>query len=488
MKHVEGSARDRLLRIARRALVERGFSPDFSAAVEREVAALPEPDFHDPGIRDLTRMLWCSIDNEESRDLDQLTVVEPQGSGAATILVAIADVDAWVPRHTEIDRHAQQNATSVYAGVAVFPMLPFELSTDITSLNEGVERLAMVTAVSVDANGLIVGEDVYRARVRNHAKLNYGEVGAWLEGVAPQPAKVAALPGLDAQLWIQDQLAQLLRAHRQEHGALDLETAESRAVFEGNDIKSIEAANRGRAKELIEDFMIATNCANARFLKKNGFASIRRVVRSPKRWSRIVAIARQRGAVLPELPDPVALEQFLRAERAKSPQTFGDLSLIVVKLLGAGEYAVERAGDPPIGHFGLAVKDYTHSTAPNRRYPDVVTQRLLKAAIGEAPPPYSIDDLEELARHSTEQQDDASKVERQVRKSAAALLLEDRLGETFPAVITGASDKGTWVRTFRPPVEGKLIRGSRGADVGEKVRVRLKGVDVDRGHIDFERA
>lgn len=481
------SARDRLMSVARHAMEQRGFQPDFSAEVKSELDAMKPLDADDPQIRDLRHMLWCSIDNDDSRDLDQLTVVEPQGAGAATVLVAIADVDAYVKKGSATDRRAGGNATSVYTGVAVFPMLPEVLSTDITSLNEREDRLALISAISVDKEGYIVGENVFRARVQNKAKLTYGEVGAWLEGVAPQPEKVGGLPGLDAQLWIQDQIAQQLRAHRQANGALDLETSEARTVFEGDDIKSIEAAVRGRAKELIEDFMIAANTANARFLKRRGYASIRRVVREPRRWPRIVDVAKERGYRLPADPDPVALEKFLRAARKREPETFADLSLVIVKLLGAGQYAVEPPEGEPIGHFGLAVKDYAHSTAPNRRYPDVITQRLLKAALDRKPSPYSLQELEELAQHATEQQDDAAKVERQVKKSAGALLLEPRVGEIFSAVVTGAADKGTWVRTLHPPVDGKLVRGSRGADVGEKIRVRLLGVDVERGFLDFER-
>lgn len=483
-----GGARDRLVHIAERALVERGFSASFPYEVEKELSRIEQHDVDDEGVRDLTGLLWCSIDNDDTRDLDQLTATEPLGNGSARILVAIADVDAWVPKGSAIDRYAAKNTTSVYTGAQVYPMLPEKLSTDLTSLNERQERLAMVTAIAVDDEGHLVGEEVFRARVYNHAKLTYGEVGAWLDGQCPLPPKVAEVRGLDAQIWIQDRLAQLLRTKRYEAGALDLESIESRPIFEGDRVKSMEAAARGRAKELIEDFMIAANSANARFLQRRGYGSIRRVVRAPKRWPRIVEVAQEHGVTLPPEPDPRALERFLRAQRKKDPDRFADLSLVIVKLLGAGQYAVASANEQSEGHFGLAVKDYAHSTAPNRRFPDLITQRLLKAAINKVKSPYSDSELEELARHATEQQDDAAKVERQVKKSAAALMLEKEIGAVYEGVITGASDKGTFVRVFHPPVEGKIHRGASGLDVGQKVRVKLTRVHVERGHIDFDRA
>jgi exoribonuclease-2 len=481
-------ARERLGRIAARAMEERGFGVSFPNEVNAELASLEPRDAGDDRIRDLTGLLWCSIDNDDTRDLDQLSVTEPLGNGSARILIAIADVDSWVGKDSAIDRFASKNTTSVYTGAQVYPMLPERLSTDLTSLNEHQERLAMVTAIAVDEEGHIAGEEVFRARVYNHAKLSYGEVGAWLDGQCPLPPRVAEVRGLDAQIWIQDRLAQLLRTKRYEAGALDLESIESRPIFEGDRVKSMEAAARGRAKELIEDFMIAANSANARFLQRRGYGSIRRIVRAPKRWPRIVEVAQEHGVSLPPEPDPRALEKFLRSQRQKEPERFADLSLVIVKLLGAGQYALSPAHGESEGHFGLAVKDYAHSTAPNRRFPDLVTQRLLKAAIRGQKSPYSDAELEELALRSTEQQDDAAKVERQVKKSAAALMLEKEIGETYHGVITGASDKGVFVRVFSPPVEGKINRGSAGLDVGEKVRVKLTRVNVDRGFIDFDRA
>ena len=471
--------RDVLRQIARRALVQRGFLPDFSPeALAEAKAAAPAPA---GGIRDLRALPWCSIDNDDSRDLDQLSV----STDADTILVAIADVDVLVPQGSATDRHAAVNTTSVYTPAQVFPMLPERFSTDLTSLNEGEERDAMVVEMRVDADGIAGASDVYRARVKNHAKLTYNAVGAWLEGKGPPPEKVT--PVLAAQLRAQDVVAQRLGARRQRNGALNLKTVEAKAVFNGELLTDLRAEDKNRAKELIENFMIAANGVTAAFLSSRGYPSIRRVLRPPERWDRIVDIARGLDDDLPLEPDPASLEEFLLRRRAADPLRFPDLSLSVVKLLGSGDYAVERPGRPLEGHFGLAVRDYGHSTAPNRRYPDLVTQRLLKAAIDRRPSPLDDAALDALAAHCTEQEDDANRVERQVRKSAAALLLEGRLGEVFDALVTGASDKGTWVRVLRPPVEGRVVSDPAGLDVGDRVRVKLLSTDVERGYIDFAR-
>jgi exoribonuclease II len=478
-----------LASIARRAMLERGLAPDFPPDALSQVAALPR-DAAAPGqgLRDLRHLLWASIDNDDSRDLDQLSVAEPLADGTVRILVAVADVDGLVKKGTPVDLHAATNTTSVYTAARIFPMLPESLSTDLTSLGEGEDRPAMIVQLDVRPDGTVRAFDVYRAAVRNQAKLAYDAVAAWLDGRAPPPARVAAVEGLEEQLRAQDRVAQAMRAVRHEHGALDLETIEARPVFDGDAISDLRPDLKNRAKELIEDFMIAANGAVAKTLEAKGFPALRRVLRSPERWERIVALASGLGEGLPPEPDAVALEAFLARRRSADPARFPDLSLSVVKLLGAGEYALELPGQAADGHFGLAVRDYTHSTAPNRRFPDLVTQRLVKAALAGAPPPYANEELAGLASHCTAQENAAAKVERQVRKSAAALLLAHRIGERFDALVTGASPKGTWVRIARPAVEGRVVRGFEGMDVGDRVRVELVRTDVERGFIDFTRS
>jgi exoribonuclease-2 len=476
-----------LAAIAHRAMLARGLEPDFSDAVRTELAAIDGPAHpSDAGLRDLRDLPWCSIDNDDSRDLDQLTVLRTNG-GDAGILVAVADVDALVGVSSAIDAHAAANTTSVYTAAGIFPMLPEKLSTDLTSLGEGDERLAMIVDMTVNDAGEVTASDVYRGIVRNHAKLAYNAVAAWLDGAAPAPQPLAAVRGLDAQLRAQDAIAQRLKRSRSEKGALTLDTLDVRPVFEAGTLADLRPDTKNRAKELIENFMIAANVATVTFLGRRGFPSLRRVLQSPQRWRRIVDLAAGLGGALPPEPDAAALDAFLRERRKADPAQFADLSLAVVKLLGSGEYAVEFPGGAPEGHFGLAVKDYAHSTAPNRRFPDLVSQRLLKAALAGRAPPYSNDELRALAAHCTEQEDNATKVERQVQKSAAALLLARRIGATFDAIVTGASEKGTWVRISHPTVEGRVVRGFEGLDVGDAVRVELVHTDASRGFIDFAR-
>ncbi len=469
-------------------MLERGLEPDFSAAAiaERDAVAGPATAGTET-LRDLRALPWVSIDNDDSRDLDQLSVAQPTGGAAFKLLVAIADVDALVGKDSAIDEYARHNTTSVYTAAEIFPMLPLRLSTDLTSLGEDQERLALVVEMVVNADGALTSSDLYRALVVNHAKLAYNSVAAWLDGKGPAPGRVASAPGLDEQLRLQDRAAQALRAVRHEHGALSLETTESRAVFEDGALTDLRVEEKNRAKELIEDLMIAANGVTARYLAARGVPSLRRVLRSPERWERIVEVASELGEQLPSAPDAAALEAFLVKRRQADPVRFPDLSLTIVKLMGRGEYEVEVPGQTVSGHFGLAVEDYTHSTAPNRRFPDVITQRLLKAAIAGGRMPYTREELDDLARHCTQQEDAAKKVERQVGKSAAALLLEPRIGQRFDAIVTGASDKGTWVRILAPPVEGRVVRGFAGLDVGNRVRVELISTDVERGYIDFAR-
>ena len=467
-------------------MAERGLEADFSPAATAETDAFTGPARESgPSIRDLRSLPWCSIDNDDSRDLDQVSVAQPSTGGAVKILVAVADVDALVKKGSAIDAHARANTTSVYTAAAIFPMLPERLSTDLTSLGEGQERLAIVIDMTVARDGTVTESDVYRAVVQNKAKLTYNAVGAWLEGSAPAPAKVAAVAGLDEQLRIQDRAAQAMRALRHERGALTLDTIETRAVFDGDVLSDLQPDRKNRAKELIEDFMIGANGVTAKYLEGKAFPSLRRVLRSPERWERIVELAAGFGEKLPGAPSCQALEGFLAARHKADPVRFPDLSLSVIKLLGKGEYVVELPGQQAEGHFGLAVRDYSHSTAPNRRFPDLITQRLLKAALAGGSAPYANAELDALAQHCTAQEDNATKTERQVHKSAAALLLSSRIGQRFDAIVTGASSKGTWVRIFQPAVEGKVVRGSEGLDVGDRVRVELLDTNVERGYIDF---
>ena len=480
-----------LLNIAREAMRQRGLLPAFSAAAQQQAAATTEPiAATGPGLRDLRDLLWCSIDNDDSRDLDQLTVALPTANGVQRILVAIADVDALVAPGSAIDEHARMNTTSIYTAAGVFPMLPLRLSTDLSSLNEHEDRLAVVIEIeiAVDEPGASSTAQVYRALVRNKAQLTYGGVADWLDDKAPIPPKVAALAGLEDQLRTQDRAGQALKAMRRRHGALSLSTPEARPVF-GSDgvLTDLRTEDGNRAKELIAGFMIAANGVTARFLDSRGFPSLRRFLREPARWQKIAEIAATLGERLPAEPSPLALDAFLTKRRFAEPDKFAELSLTIVKLLGSGEYMLSRPGQRAPGHFGLAVNDYTHSTAPNRRYPDLITQRLLKAAMVGAAPPLSDDELTRLAHHCTEQEDNANKVERQVRKSAAALLLAPRVGQRFDALVTGVSSKGTWVRIAAPVAEGRVVQGFEGLDVGDKLRVRLIGVDAERGFIDFER-
>jgi ribonuclease R len=492
MSAMDGSAassRDLLRSIAHRAMAERGLLPDFAPAVVAETEAIRQAATEaSPAIRDLRALLWCSIDNDDSRDLDQLTVTVPGRNGTVTVLVAVADVDALVGKGSAIDDHARANTTSVYTAAEIFPMLPEKLSTDLTSLGQDQARLAIVVEMAVAPDGTVGGSDVYRALVRNRAKLAYDGVAAWLDGTAPPPPPLAAVPGLDQQLRIQDRVAQAMKTLRHQRGALSLETLQTRAVFEGDLIADLRPDEKNRAKELIEDFMIGANGVTAKYLEAKGLPSVRRVLRVPERWPRLVELAAAQGGQLPAEPDARALQAFLAERQQRDPAGFPDLSLSVIKLLGRGEYVLERPGQTADGHFGLATRDYSHSTAPNRRFPDLITGRLLKAALAGRPAPYRAEDLDGLARHCTEQEDNAAKVERQVQKSAAALLLASRIGQQFDAIVTGASSKGTWVRILKPPVEGKLVRGAQGLDVGDHVRVALLATDVERGYIDFGQA
>ncbi|MFZ1979451.1 MAG: RNB domain-containing ribonuclease, partial [Bacteroidota bacterium] len=484
----EKQHRSILQKIARRVMMEKGLLPDFSAQAIAELDAIHGAVTQgEESTRNLRNLPWCSVDNDDSRDLDQLSAAEAMPAGAVKILIAIADVESVVKKQSALDDHAKYNTTSVYTAAEIFPMLPEKLSTDITSLNYESDRLAIVIEMVIAADGSLRNSNIYPAMVRNRAKLAYNSVAAWLDGSGPMPQAIGMVGGLDENIRLQDRTARKLKSLRHEHGALDLETIEARPVFDGDEIKDLEADRRNTAKDIIEDFMIAANGVSARYLAEKNLPSLRRVVRTPKRWDRIVEIASEHGFQLPEKPDSKALDTFLVSAKSADTLRFPDLCLSVIKLLGAGEYVVELPGGDSAGHFGLAVKDYAHSTAPNRRYPDLITQRLLKAAMAEAPMPYTVGELETLAKHCTENEDAAKKVERQVEKSAAALILESKIDQTFDAIVTGASAKGTWVRLLHPPIEGKVVKGYEGLDVGHKCRVQLIHIDVEHGYIDFKK-
>ena len=478
--------RELLIGLATDAMHEQELLTEFSDEVREELAKLEEAARPHSHTRGQTDLLWCSIDNDDSEDLDQLSAAEELDGGRVRILVAVADVDTLVPKGNPIDEHAKQNTTSVYMPGHVFPMLPERLSTDLTSLNPDVERCAIVFDMVVDARGNLEEEQVYPALVKNRAKLAYNGVGAWLAGEGELPAAARAVDGMAETIRVQDRVAQALKERRYERGALEFASREAHAVFDGSRIVGMELRKPNRATELIENFMIAANGVAARHLTQHGMDAIQRVVRSPERWRRLVGYARSEfGARLPAHPDGPALRDFLAERRKADPQAFPDVSLAVIKLLGRGEYMVRRAGRRGEGHFGLAVQDYAHSTAPNRRYPDLITQRLLKASLTGRKSPYSERELVELADHCSEQEAIVEKVERRIAKSAAALLLERRIGEEFRAIVTGASERGAWVRITDPPVEGKLVRGEKRAHVGKRMKVELVRVDVGLGHLDF---
>jgi VacB/RNase II family 3'-5' exoribonuclease len=475
--------------VARQVMLANGFQPDFSPAVQQQLTALKSQSPQAvPGgdVRDLRGLLWSSIDNDTSKDLDQIEVAEQLPNGDVKVLVGIADVDTDVPKTTAIDEHAATQATTVYTGVRNFSMLPEVLSTGITSLLENQDNAAVVVEFVVSSDGHVNSTDLYRAVVRNKAQLTYNAVGAWLEAKSPAPPKVAACTDLQAQLKVQNTVAQALKQQRYLHGALNIETIEVRPVLLNNQVTDVVKQEKNPATELIEDFMIAANEVVARTLKN--VSSIRRVVKTPERWDRIVQLAAAQGGNLPAQPDSKDLNDFLMRRKAADPARFADLSLAVIKLMGPGEYILERPGDPHVGHFGLAVQDYTHSTAPNRRFADLVTQRLIKAFLAKGTNPYSDNELDTVAKNCTLKEDAARKVEREMTKRMSAVAMSGRIGEIFDAIVTGASSKGTFVRVLKPHVEGMLVEGQQGLDVGDSLHAELVRTDVQHGFIDFARA
>lgn len=474
--------------VARLAMLERDLKPDFSEAVQNELAEIRSPASQtiSKPIRDLRHFLWFSIDNDDSKDLDQLTFVLPTSDHNVKVYVAIADVEVLVKKDSAINEHAEYNTTSVYTSAKVFPMLPEKLSTDFTSLNQNENRCSIVVEMSIDAHGAIKGYDVYPAYVRSYAKLAYNSITAWLEGKDIHPEQLTKTPQLEQQLWLHDSIAKIIKSYRVNQGEISLETVEFQPIIVNGMVVGLQEAKKNRARLLIETLMIAANTAATHFLLKKGFPVPKRIVQTPKRWDRIVALARSFGDILPDQPNAKALERFLLKRKHADPIHFSELSLTIIKSLGKGEVILTIPGQKEMpGHFDLALQDYSHVTAPNRRYLDLVIQRMLKAAIEGKPCPYSLEELDYFTKHCTTKEADAEKVERRVRKSAAAMVLESKIGSSFKGMITGASSKGTWVRIFDPPVEGKLVEGFEGLDIGNIVNVKLLQVDIRNGFIDF---
>jgi len=474
---------------AKQVMMEHGFEPEFPPAVAEQLANLkknPPSVAVTDGVRDMRNLLWSSIDNDTSRDLDQIEVAEAVANGDVKIMIGIADVDAFAPQQSPIDQHAAKETTTVYTGVRIFPMIPEELSTGTTSLLESQDRLSIVIEFVVGADGNLKSSEVYRAVVRNRAQLQYNSVGAWLDETGSAPPKISVSNDLQQQLKLQDEVAQRLREQRQKNGALNLDTDEVHPLVQGDQVVDVVKQQKNRATDLIEDFMIAANGVVARWLEN--VSSLRRIVRTPERWDRIVQLAASKGEKLPAQPDSKALNDLLLRRKAADPDHFADLSLTVIKLIGPGEYVVERPGEPAPGHFGLAVQDYTHSTAPNRRFADVVTQRLLKAKLTGKANPYSDDELTAIAGNCTQKEDAARKVEREMAKRLAAVAMQHRIGDVFDAIVTGVTPKGTFVRVLQPHVEGLLAQGDHGLDVGDKIRAKLIRTDAQKGFIDFVKA
>lgn len=476
--------------IARQAMLERGLLPDFPKAVVDEVAAIPGPaePVRCPSWKDLRQLDWISIDNDDSKDLDQLTYLgKPAANGNDTIYIAVADVDGLVKRDSQTDRQAAHNTTSVYTPTINFPMLPIRLSTDLTSLNPNVDRTAIVIEIEVDSQGQCPRFDVYPAWVHNHAKLTYNAVTDFLTSGTALPAAEHNRPEIQHQLHQQDVIAQRIQARRERDGALAFASLETHPIASESKVVGLEIEQQNRAQKLIENWMVSANVAVTQFLANHKQPTLRRSVRVPERWNRIVAIAKEKGTHLPGAPDGKALQAFLIEQQKSDPDTFPDLSLTIIKLIGSGEYVAALPGETPPGHFDLGLQDYSHTTAPNRRYPDLIVQRLLKSFFYQTGVPYTLNELQAIAQQCTQREDDVAKVERRVRKSAAALYVADQIGKSFKGIVTGASEKGTWVRTTQPPLEGKLVQGFRGVDVGDHVTVTLVNVDVAKGFIDFAR-
>jgi VacB/RNase II family 3'-5' exoribonuclease len=475
-----------LYELAEKAMIFNGFTPEFPRNVIEAAKneAETKPDL--ANIKDLRKLIWSAIDDASSRDLDQVEFVEKLANGDIKILVGIADVDEFVEQTGVIDAHAAKNTISVYTGSRTFPMLPEELSTDATSLLNDVDRVGIVIEMIVSADGNVTASDIYRAILHNYAKLSYEEVGAWLDENTEIPAKIKAVAGMETQIRLQMEAALRLKKNRQKNGALQFESVETSPIIKDGNINGLKVLQHNSARDIIENFMIAANVTMAEFLENHNSISLRRIVKTPARWDGIVKIASSFGFNLPETPDSNALSKFLQSRKEADPSHFPDISLSVVKLLGPGEYVVQKLGEEVDGHFGLAVRDYAHSTAPNRRYADIITQRLVKAVLRKSPTPYTVEELENIANHCNERLSAARKVERQMRKTIAASVLAERIGDEFDAIVTGVKSVGTFARLLNPPADGRIINGEKGLDVGEKIRVRLVGTNPYKGFIDFE--
>lgn len=476
-----------LIKIARQAMFEKGLSPSFPQNALNQLESITSPSSCEHDTQDMTQKLWFSIDNDDSRDLDQLTYAEPLNEKIIRIFVAIADVDTLVKKDTPLDQHAYTNTTSVYTPMIIFPMLPEKLSTDFTSLNPDEKRVAMIVQMDVDENGKIINQNIYRACVFNYAKLTYNAVGSWLENKASIPETIQRIQNLDSQIRLQDEVAQRIKKYRHQSGALTFETYDPQPVIKDGEIVDLQDVKINRARELIENFMIAANTSVTLFLEKHHLPTIKRVVKAPKKWDRIVQIAAEKNVSLPSQPDSKALEAFLLKMRAEDPLRFPDLSLVIIKLLGRGEYLVQLPTEKPLEHFALALTNYTHATAPNRRYPDLIVQRLLKAILAQQTSPYSLQALEEMMRECTLKETAAEKVKRSVMKSVIAIYLKDSINKTFEAFVTGSGENGTWIRLISTAIEGKLIQGYEGVDVGDKIKVKLVAVNIEKGFLDFIR-
>jgi VacB/RNase II family 3'-5' exoribonuclease len=475
-----------LYELAEKAMITNGFTPEFPRNVIESAKNEAETKLNFANIRDLRKLIWSAIDDASSRDLDQVEFVEKLSNGDIKILVGIADVDEFVEQNSVIDAHAAKNTISVYTGSRTFPMLPEELSTDATSLLNNVDRLGIVIEMIISNDGNVVSNDIYRAILHNYAKLSYEEVGAWLDENTEVPAKIQAVKGLETQIRLQLEAASHLKKLREKNGALQFESVETSPVIKDGNITGLKVTQRNSARDIIENFMIAANVTMAEYLENHESISLRRIVKTPARWDGIVKIAATFGVNLPETPDSNALSNFLESRKKADPSHFPDISLSIVKLLGPGEYVVQKLGEEVEGHFGLAVRDYAHSTAPNRRYADIITQRLVKAVLGKSATPYTVEALENIANHCNERLSAARKVERQMRKTIAASVLADRIGEEFEAIVTGVKSIGTFARLLHPPADGRIINGEKGLDVGDKIRVKLVGTNPYKGFIDFE--
>ncbi|HIJ06065.1 MAG: Exoribonuclease II [Methanomicrobiales archaeon 53_19] len=478
-----------LRKLADEAMERYGFSPKFPKNVLSEVERLNDEIIPEErrSARDLRSILWISIDNHDTMDIDQIQFCERGPDDEILVKIAIADVDHLVGKGSATDRHAAKHGTSIYTGVVTYPMLPVRLSEDITSLHPKKDKLAVVIEYAVLSDGSIRHGEIYPAIVRNKAKLVYEVVGEWLENQGVFPYEDLDIPALPEQLLLQHEAAQKMKAERAKQGFLDLETIEASPVMVEGSVTGLVIQQESPAHSLIEEFMISANRTLVARLNERSYPMIQRIVRTPRNWQGIVEEAASYHYRLPADPDVQALASFLIAMKKKDPESFPDLSLTIVKLMGPGEYVAIAPDEDSVGHFALAVTDYTHGTAPNRRYVDIIIQRLIKASLKTQPAPYDIDELTMLAQHLSASEKAAKKVERFMRKAAGAVLLRDRVGETFRGLVTGASEKGTYARIIDPPVEGRVVKNEDGLKVGQRVQVRLLNTDPEKGFIDFER-